>query len=424
MKFNKTVLKNGLRVVTIPMPDNPSVTVLVMVETGSKYETKRNNGISHFLEHMVFKGTTKRPKASDISRELDSVGAHYNAFTGHEYTGYYVKADARHFDMVLDIVSDMFVDPLFDQNEIDKEKGVIVEEIRMYQDVPQSRAQDAFMRLMYGDQPIGWHIAGTEANVKSFSRADFVSYRDAHYVSGATTVLVAGNIDERSCIAKVESAFARLSSSPKAGKEPVRESQTAPKIEIDRRETDQTHLVIGVRTFGIKDPRIPTMKVLTSVLGGGMSSRLFSRLRDDLGICYYVKGDHDPLTDHGMFTVSAGVDNTRVDEGIREILAQLKRLKDEPVPQDELKKVKDHIAGSAMLGLETSDDRAEFAGGQEVLKGTIESPDEIIAKIEKVTVEDIQRLAREIFVDEHLNMAIVGKYDDKDVKRFEEYFKL
>ena len=177
MKFSKKVLPNGLRLVTIPMADNPSATVLVMVEAGSKYETKENNGISHFLEHMIFKGTPRRPKASDLSRELDSIGAHYNAFTGQEYTGYYAKADARHLDTVIDIVSDMCQNPLLDQKEIDKERGVIVEEIRMYRDLPQRHVHDVLNRLMHGDQPAGWDIAGTEENVRSFSREMFMTYR-------------------------------------------------------------------------------------------------------------------------------------------------------------------------------------------------------------------------------------------------------
>lgn len=404
------------------MPDNPSATVLVMVETGSKYETKEVNGISHFLEHMLFKGTSRRPLANDISRELDSIGAHYNAFTGYEYTGYYAKSDVRHLDTVLDLISDMYLNPLFEQKEIDKERGVIVEEIRMYQDMPQVRVQDAFMQVMYGDQPVGWNIAGTESNVKSFKKEDFIAYRDAHYVAGATTVVVAGGIDEQECLGKVEKAFAALSTAPKAGKVPVVESQSAPQIKLDYRETDQTHLVIGLRTFSISDPRIPAMRMLSTVLGKGMSSRLFSRLRDDLGICYYVKIDHDAMTDHGALTISAGVDNGRVEEAVKEILAQLRRLKDELVPEAELNKARDYLSGTTMLELETSDARADFAAFQEVLKGKVEQPSEILERLCAVTAEDIRNLAREVFKDEGLNMAITGKFKDEEV--FRGYFKL
>jgi predicted Zn-dependent peptidase len=403
------------------MPDNPSVTVLVMVETGSKYETKKMNGISHFLEHMIFKGTPRRPKASDISRELDSIGAHYNAFTGYEYTGYYAKAHERHLDTVIDIIADMYQNPLFDQSEIAKEKGVIVEEIRMYQDMPQAKAKQTFMEIMYGDQPVGWDIAGTEANVKSFGRDDFIKYRDEHYISGGTTIIVSGSFDEKGCISKIEKAYANMLTGKKSGKIATHESQSSPRIKTFFKETDQTHLVIGSRTFSVTDPRIPVMHVLSTILGKGMSSRLFSRMRDELGLCYYIKTEHEPFTDHGVLTISAGVDNSRVEEAIKEILSQCKKMKKEQVSDSELKKAKDYIAGTTMLELETSEACAEYCGYQEVLKHAVELPEEIIVKVNKVTASDVQKLAREIFIDEGLNMAVVGKFKDESV--FKEYFK-
>lgn len=409
MKFNKTVLPNGVRLITIPMADNPSIAVLVMVEAGSKYEDKKNNGISHFLEHMVFKGTPKRPKMSDISKELDGIGAHYNAFTGQEVTGYWVKADARHLDTALDVVSDMYLNPLFDEKEIEKEKGVIIEEIRMYRDLPQRHVHDVLSGLMHGDQPAGWNIAGTEETVRSFSRDSFVSYRNDHYVSSATLVVVAGSIDEKAVIGKVERAFSKISTGLKKGKPAIRESQKAPAVKAENKETDQTHMVIAVRTFPVLDPRLPAMQVLSAILGGGMSSRLFTKMRDELGICYYVKTFHDMFTDHGNLTISAGVDNSRVEVAVREILASCALLKTELVGAAELKKAKDYIAGTTLLELETSEERAEFAGGEEVLKGAIESPEEHIKKVNAVTAADIQKLAREVFIEKGLNLALVGR---------------
>lgn len=358
MKFSKKILKNGLRVITVPMVDNPSVTVLVMVRAGSKYETKKESGLSHFLEHMVFKGTPKRPKAIDISRELDGIGAQYNAFTAQECTGYYAKADARHTDSILDVVSDMYLNPLFDAKEMEKEKGVIIEEIRMYQDLPQRHVHDIFMELVYGNQPVGWNIAGTEEIVKSFTRDALVSYRENHYVGEATTVIVAGSFKESEMVKKIEKTFGSVSTDSMEDKLKVTESQKVPQIKTSFKETDQTHLVIGVRTFPIKDKRIPTMEVLSTVLGHGMSSRLFSKMRDQLGICYYIKTNHDPFTDHGVLTISAGVDNARVEEAVKGILGECERLKTESVSPAEMKKAKDYIAGTTMLELETSDARA------------------------------------------------------------------
>ena len=421
MKFNKTVLSNGLRIITVPMADNPSVTVLVMVGTGSKYETKEQNGLSHFLEHMVFKGTPKRPKAIDISRELDSIGAHYNAFTTQEFTGYYAKADKRHTDTILDVVSDMYLNPLFEQSEIDKEKGVIVEEIRMYQDLPQQHVRDLLMEMVYGDQPAGWNIAGTENNVQSFTKQSFIDYRSKHYVSSNTAVIVAGSFDEQEMRSKIERAFSTVVDSPSERKKAVIESQTKPGISLNFKETDQTHLVIGVRTFSVTDDRIPAMHVLSTVLGKGMSSRLFSKMRDQLGICYYIRTEHDPFTDHGLLVISAGVDNSRVSEAVKGIMEECERLKSELVKESELKKAKDYISGTTMLELETSDARAEFCGYQEVVQNKVESPDEILEKVQKVTSEDVMKLANEIFVNKGLNMAIVGK--SKDEGLFEPYFK-
>jgi predicted Zn-dependent peptidase len=421
MKFNKTTLNNGLRIITVPMTDNPSVTVLVMVEAGSKYEDKNNNGLSHFLEHMVFKGTPKRPKAIDISKELDSIGSHYNAFTSQEFTGYYAKADARHLDKIIDVVSDMYNNPLFEEEEIKKEKGVIVEEIRMYKDLPQQNVQNIFMELLYGDTPAGWNIAGTEDNVKSFTRDQFTKYRSEHYLSSSTIVIVSGSFDEKETINKIENAFSTIGTGTKSSKLAVKDSQKIPMIKAEFKETDQTHLVIGVRTFPIKDERIPAMSVLSTILGRGMSSRLFSKMRDQLGICYYVRTEHNPFTDHGFLSISAGVDNTRVKEAVVGIMEECERLKVEMISDEEMKKAKDYIAGTTMLELETSDARAEYCGYQELMKKVIDLPSNIIEKINKVTAKEVMDLARDIFVNEGLNMAMIGR--SKDGEEFNKEFK-
>lgn len=423
MQFNKTTLKNGLRVITVPMTDNPSVTVLVMVEAGSKYENKETSGLSHFLEHMVFKGTPKRPKAIDISKELDSIGSHYNAFTSQEFTGYYAKADKRHLDKIIDVVSDMYNNPLFDEEEIKKEKGVIVEEIRMYQDLPQQHVQNIFMELLYGDVPAGWNIAGTEQNVKSFNREQFIKYRNEHYLASSTVVIVAGSFGEKETIQKIENAFENIGTSKKSGKEKVIDKQSEPAVRIETKDTDQTHLIIGVRTFPITDKRIPSMLVLSTILGRGMSSRLFAKMRDQLGICYYVRTEHNPFTDHGYLSISAGVDNTRVEEAVVGIIEECERLKVESVNLEELQKAKDYIAGTTMLELETSDARAEYCGYQEVMKRTIDLPDDIIERVNAVTSDDVQNLAKEIFINEQLNMALIGRFKDENLLKQKLSFK-
>jgi predicted Zn-dependent peptidase len=417
MKFNKTTLSNGLKIVTIPMEDNPAVTVLVTVETGSKYEKKEISGLSHFLEHMVFKGSKKRPTAMDISRELDSLGAQYNAFTSQEYTGYYAKVSKEKIDTALDIVSDIYLHPLFDEKEIEKEKGVIVEEIRMYQDSPHRHVNDLFMNLVYGDQPAGWNIAGNEDTVKSFKREDFVKYLSEHYVAEATTVVISGTFDEKDAIKKVEEAFSNISIEKKHTKLAVKEEQNKPQTLLKFKETEQAHLILGVRSFDAKDEHDPVLSVLATLLGGGMSSRLFQKLREEMGVGYYIRANHDAYTDHGIFSISTGIDTTRIDEVIKVLLNECKKIVNEEISEQELNKVKDYIAGSFVLGLETSDSRAEYCAINQILKGKIDSPQQEIEKIKRVTVNDIKEIAKKIFVDEKLNLAIIGPYKDKE--RFE-----
>ena len=368
MNFSKKTLPNGLRIITVPMKDNPTVTVLVLVAVGSKYETKEINGLSHFLEHMCFKGTKKRPTALHISHELDSVGAQYNAFTGQEYTGYYAKAAAKHAPLLVDVVSDIYLNSTLPEAEMEKEKGVIIEEINMYNDLPQRKVQDIFMSLLYGNQPAGWDIAGTKEKVSKMKRSDFIDYRSKFYTAPETLVVVSGSIDEKEILKLVEKQF--QSSSPKkgGGKLPVSEKQDMPAISNQKKETDQTHFVLGVRTFDAYAKKNAELKVLTGVLSGGMSSRLFEKMRNKLGICYYVNASEDSFTDHGFFSVSAGVKNERLVEAIKEILKELASLRDTLVPEKELAKVKDYLVGGMYLGLESSDSLAEFYGSQEIIK--------------------------------------------------------
>lgn len=413
MKFNETTLKNSLKVITVPMPDNPAVTVLVMVATGSKYEKKETNGLSHFLEHMVFKGTSKRPKAIDIAKELESIGAQFNAFTGQEYTGYYAKVNPEHLDLALDVVSDIYLHPLLNETEIKKERGVIVEELRMYKDLPHRYVHNLFMELVYGDQPAGWDIIGTEENINNFKQADFKKYIAEHYVASATTVIVSGSFDEKKTLEKIENYFSKISTSNKPDKVAVKENQTKPEILVHFKESDQAHLVFGVRSFSARSEYETALNVLSTMLGRGMSSRLWQKLREEMGVGYYVHAGSDTYTDHGLLTISAGVDIKRIEEVLKTLISECKKIIDEPISDEELKKVKDFICGSFMLGLETSDSRAEYVASNHIIKGRVESPQQEIDKVQKVTIEEIKDIAKKIFVDEGLNLAIIGPYKDK-----------
>ncbi len=416
MKFKKKILKNGMRIITVPMPESLTATVLVLVEAGSKYEKKEVNGVSHFLEHMCFKGTVKRPLTIDIAGELDSVGAQYNAFTGQEYTGYWAKSSFRKIGKILDIVSDIYINPVFNEKEIEKEKGVIVEEINMYEDMPARDIQDLFDELLYGDQPAGWKILGEKNTVRKFKREDFIKYRNEHYVASATTVIVAGRFEEKKIVSTIENKFKNASTSKKYKKEKVKEDQKQPQILVKYKKTDQTHLVVGFRSYDLFHKENPVLSVLSGVLGGGMSSRLFQKLRSEMGVGYYVRAYNDASTDHGVFQASSGVDNKRVKEVIKAILAEFQRIKSEFVSEDEIKKVKDYLIGNMYLELESSDEIASFYGMQEILKGKEISPQEIAKRIREVTPAQIKKAANKIFVDNNLNMAIIGPFkDDKEL---------
>jgi len=413
MKFFKKVFKNGLRVVTIPMKDNPTVTVLVLVEAGSKYETKKVNGISHFLEHMCFKGTVERPKAVDISKELDALGSQYNAFTAQEYTGYYAKSDARHFKKIFDIISDIYLNSIFPDAEMQKEKGVIIEEINMYEDMPQRHVQDLMMKLLYGDQPAGWNIAGEKKNILSMKRDDFVKYKKEHYLPEATVLIVSGAVAEKQVLYEVKKVFGDVKQGKKGHKTKVKEKQKKPQVLINFKKTDQTHFVLGVRSLNLFNKKNAILSVLGGVLGGGMSSRLFVKLREEMGVGYYVRVYNDSYTDHGFLQISSGVDNKRIEEVIHAVLEECRKLKSYKVSLAELNKVKECLIGNMKLSLESSDDIANFYGGQELLKREIKDAEEKAKEIRKVTSSQIQKLAKGIFKNNKLNLALIGPFKKK-----------
>jgi len=418
MNFKKTTLPNRLRIITIPTKGNPSVMVLVVVETGSNYETKAQNGLSHFLEHMCFKSTTKRPKASLIAKELDELGAQNNAFTGNELTGYYAKAAKRHFPKLFEIISDLYLNPTLPREDLEKERGVILEEISMYEDLPQRKVWEVLSKLMYGDAPAGRPILGPRENIKRFTRKDFVDYRLKHYVASKTIVIVAGDVSEQAVLREVKKHFKDIPRHKRLSKPSVIEKQKLPGLLIQKKKTDQTHMVMAFRTHGASDKRIPAITVLTEILGKGMSSRLFTKLRDEMGACYYVRASHDELTDHGVFTISTGINVSRTKEVLKVLLEECNKLVRTSVSETELQKAKEHNIGHLYMNLETTDSIAEFYAGQEVSAHKLERPQELEKAIRKITAADVMKVAKEIFRDDKLNLAIVGDISDqKSIKK-------
>lgn len=410
----KTVLENGLRVITVPMQGTKTTTVIVVIGTGSKYETKEINGISHFLEHLFFKGTKKRPTLIAVSEELDRIGAEYDAFTGKEYTGFYAKTAAFQLDKAMDIVSDILLNPLLPEKKIEKERGIIIEEIKMIKDDPPRYISDLFEVLLYGDTPAGRDIAGTPESVKSISHKKIIDYFQNQYVAKNITVAVAGAIKNEEVLEKVKQYFGGFNGRNFREKLPVKEFQKKPEILIYPKKTDQTHISLGVRGYNLKHPDRYALGLLSAILGGGMSSRLFISVRERQGLAYYIFSSPQMYTDSGYFTAQAGVDAKNVEKTVGIILSEYKKIAEKGLAAAELQKVKDYIKGRMIMSLESSSAMASFFADQEILEGKILTPEEKMAKIDAVTMDDIQRVARDIFKNEKLNMAVIGPFEKKD----------
>lgn len=410
-KVTRVVLPNGLRLVMVPSK-GMATTALVLVEAGSEYETKRWSGLSHFLEHMNFKGTVNRPKPGMIAEELDALGAEYNAFTGQEYTGYWAKAENRKLRQLFELVSDLYLHPIFDEQEIEKERGVIIEELNMYEDTPRRSVQDLFLELLYGNQPAGWNIGGTKETVRKLRRDDFITYRTARYVAPKTAVIVAGSFSEKDAKQWTTALFGGLPRKRAPMKPSTKESQRGPRVRVKYKQSDQNHMVLGVRAFSVFDPRRYALQVLAHTLGGGMSSRLFKRVREELGAAYYVRADEDLSIDHGFLSISAGINHAKLHEVVTAVLGECRRLAEERIPDSEFRRVKDHLIGGFLIGLETSDALASFYGGQEILVKRLIAPDEVTRRIEKVTPRDVQEVAKLVFRDKYLNLALIGPQKD------------
>ncbi|MBP9821977.1 MAG: insulinase family protein [Candidatus Pacebacteria bacterium] len=414
--FQFDTLPSGLRLVTVPMQGTKTVTVMVMVGTGSKYETKDINGISHFLEHMMFKGTTKRPGALDISRELDGIGAQYNAFTDKEMTAYYAKASSEKLDIVMDVIFDIYLNSKLEESAIQTERHVVVEEINMYHDEPRWIVADNMEKLLYGDQPAGWSIAGEKETILGLKSQQFVDYFNSHYVASNTVISIAGDIDPVAIKAKVEKYFENIRQSNKVEKLSVIEKQSEPQADVYFKQTDQTHFILGFRAFNMHDPRRYPLGVLASILGGGMSSRLFSEVREKRGLCYYISASHEERTDTGFFEVDTGVNNDRALEAVTVIMEELRKIKNEGVTEAELKRAIDRTVGGTALALEQSNFLAQNLGGSVLFENKVLTPEDELAKIKAVTLEDIKAVVDEVFKNDRLNFAIVGPF--KDVEPF------
>ncbi|MDQ3823634.1 MAG: insulinase family protein [Actinomycetota bacterium] len=412
--FRRETLANGVRVLTAPMPHAQSITCALMFAAGSRYETRETNGIAHFAEHMFFKGTERRPTARDIAGEIDAIGGEFNAFTGKEYTGYYVKCAAEHRDVALDVLVDMLRNSRFDPDEIEREKGVIVEEMNMYFDTPRDFIGGVYDNLLYGDQPLGWDIIGRKETVRGATRATFLDYLGRWYGPDRLVVGLGGRLGD-DLVPRLQDLLGDLDGTTASAPAPVAlDANGVPRVKVHTKQSDQAHLCVGVRSYPLEHPDRYALQLLATVLGGGMSSRLFTEVRERRGLAYYVFGTNHSYTDAGSLYSQAGVDIARIDEAVSTIVRELRRIADEPIPADELEKARNFAKGRFVLQLESPQGTIMYGLRREVLEGRVVEPAEVLAELDRVSADDLRRVAMDILGADGVKLAAIGPFDDPD----------
>jgi predicted Zn-dependent peptidase len=409
--FERQRLDNGLRILSANMPQVQSVTCMIMLAAGSRYETPETNGIAHFSEHMFFKGTERRPTAREIGMEVDALGGEFNAFTSKEYTGYYVRCAADHRDQALDVLVDMLRNSKFEPEEIEREKGVIVEEMNMYFDTPRDFIGGVYEQLLYGDQPLGWDIIGRKETVQAAERDTFIDYVERWYKPERMVVGVAGRLDG-DYVGSIERLLGDLEPHDTGTPPALVQNGSAGRVKIHRKDSDQAHLCLGVRSYPIVHPDRWALQLLSTVLGTGMSSRLFTEVRERRGLAYYVFAHNQGYTDAGTLYSQAGVDIKRSEEAVETIVGEFRKIAAEAVPAEELEKARALAKGRFVLRLESPQGMIVFGLGREVLGDETIEPEEVLAGLDAVTAEDIQRVAQDVISSNALNLALIGPFDD------------
>jgi predicted Zn-dependent peptidase len=411
--YERKQLGNGLRVLTAPLDHAQSVACFVMLAAGSRYERAQNRGIAHFAEHMFFKGTDRRPTSRDLTTIVDGIGGEFNAFTSKEYTGYYVRCAADDRDIALDVLLDMLRHSKFDPEEIEREKGVILEEMNMYFDTPRDHIGTVYETLMFGDNPLGWETLGTKETIRSATRDTFVDYVDEWYTPERMVVGVSGKVGD-GLEPMLEELLGDMSPNGNRRPAPAEPHRDAgPHVSVHEKQADQAHLILGVPSYPIDHPDRYALQLLSTVLGGGMSSRLFIEVRERRGLAYYVHGLNHSYTDAGTLYAQAGVDLNRIDEAIGVIVEEFERMASEPVPADELEKARSLAKGRFVLGTESPQGLILFGLRREVLEGGALEPEEMLAALDSVTVEDVQRVAEDLIARDRIHLAVIGPFDDE-----------
>ncbi|MDH5542879.1 MAG: insulinase family protein [Nitrospinota bacterium] len=419
-EHTKTILDGKLRCLTIPVPTSRSLTLMILVRSGSRYETREDNGISHFMEHMFFKGAERYPDAMAVSSAIDGAGGNFNAFTSEEMVGYFVKISTAKKETAYDVLSDMLLNSKFDEDEIKRERGVIVEEIRMYHDDPMSQVNLDYHSLILGDQPLGWDIAGPEATVTSMTRDNFVKHHERFYYGSNSVITAAGGISPEEHEALCRKYFKFDKGGEPAKAEPFKKMDT-DRIYLRNKETEQAHFIFGTYGCRAEHEDVAPFRVLNTILGGQMSSRLFYQIRERRGLAYYINSSLNMYEDVGLFQVSAGVNLDKVEEAIKCAMEEIRKIREEKVTPEELTRAKENIKGHTDLALEDTRRVATLYGMREILYNRIKTPEEIAEEIDAVTIEQVNAVAQKYFVDDQMKLSVIGPYKERNT--FEKAFR-
>jgi predicted Zn-dependent peptidase len=417
MKTTTHTLKNGLKVLLVDTESFPTVTALVMVGAGSRYERVDNNGIAHFFEHMAFKGSKKYKNSFEISSAIEGIGGLFNAFTSKDHTGYWIKATNEHTDTLLDVLSDMILHPLLETDEIEREKGVIVEEINMYEDMPARKVGDIFEEVIYKGSPLGMDIAGTKETVQSFKRLTFTDYIEELYHPNNAVIVIAGGLQGKDYLPEIEKKFGTWKNKKVGQAKQYIDKQKSPILHIHHKKTEQVHICIGFKAFSFLDEQKYALQVLSAVLGGGMSSRLFMQVRERRGLCYYISTGRELYKDTGSIVTQAGIrnDKQKIQEAINVILEEHMKIVDGKVTDEEVEKAKELLKGRYLLGLEDSMNIATSFGAKYILEGEVSDPNLVLQKLNGITKKEVIAVAKRVFMSSALTCAIIGPLKDGDI---------
>ena len=396
-----------------PLHETNAISVLVLIKTGSRYENEKNNGVAHFIEHLLFKGTKKRPTSFSISKELDGIGADYNAFTSKDKTGYYIKASKEHLELALDILSDMIFNSKFDNLEIERERGVIIEEINMYNDNPVMNIDSLIENSVFDGHPLGRQISGEIKIIKEISREEILKFYKQYYKRENMFIGISGNFSEEEAKKIIKKYFKVSEFNINKDFDVFKSHQQSSRVKLTEKNTDQIHLAIGFQGVKYDDKYDKALELLSVILGGNMSSRLFMKIREKLGLCYYIRCESSHYEDTGIFTILSGLDKSRIDEAVKNIFKELKNFLKNGITQEELNMAKEFLKGKFMLRMEDSMNVIAFYCEQFIMKGKFKTIEKTLNEFDKITKKDILEVGRKIFQKNKVNLAVISPYKDK-----------